>query len=169
MTGVVGGLRLSLCLTILAPTAALTQTSASHRADSVAVRRAFESTVAAHNAGDVSRMLPLIAADAVISYPGLPDTGVPANPIHDGFRKQLAPRPGMTRAFVARIEEIIVSGDIAIVRALWTVDWTRESPAASGKSVEKDLEIWGRQGDGSWKLVRGMSFPVKQPAQTTGG
>lgn len=162
-------LGISLGTVLLAPAAALAQDAAARRADSIAVREAFEATVAAHNSGDVARMLPLIAPDAVISYPGMTDTGIPAKPIHDGFRKQMAPRPGVKRSYAAQIEEIIVSGDLAIVRAIWTVDWSRETPPASGKSVEKDLEIWGRQRDGSWKLVRGMSFPIRQPSQTTGG
>lgn len=139
------------------------EAQSSRERDSVAVRTAFLATVAAHNAQDLDAMMTHFAEDAVLSYPGMQDTGLPHKPIREGFRKHLTPRPGIERVTSAEIEEILVSGDIAIVRALWTVESSREDPPATRRSQEKDLEVWRRQPDGRWQFVRGISFPWTAP------
>ena len=58
-----------------------------------------------------------------------------------------------------KIKEIIVSGNLAIVRLTWTSIVT-----ASGKQEATDetgLDVFGRQPDGSWKIIRYIAYPEK--------
>lgn len=58
-----------------------------------------------------------------------------------------------------KINEIIVSGNLAIVRLIWTSTVT-----VSGKRQSDDetgLDIFSRQPDGSWKIIRYIAYPQK--------
>ena len=54
------------------------------------------------------------------------------------------------------IREIIVSGDIAVVRLFWTL--TAQKGGASSVSTEAGMDIFKRQPDGKWSIARFISF-----------
>ncbi len=57
-----------------------------------------------------------------------------------------------------RIKEVIVSGDLAVVRLTWISTLTRKD----GKSEIEDepgLDVFQRQADGKWQIIRYMSYP----------
>jgi steroid delta-isomerase len=54
------------------------------------------------------------------------------------------------------LREIIVSGDIAIVRLFWTL--TAQKGAKSSVSTEAGMDIFKRQPDGKWSIARFISF-----------
>jgi uncharacterized protein (TIGR02246 family) len=125
-----------------------------------AVTRAFEGLVRARNARDLEAVMSFFTKDALLSYPGLPDAGFDA--LHEIFRKNYA-NPDVQGRCSAEVEEVQVSGDLAFVRAVWTADLEQKSTGRQIRMRDKDLEIWRRQPDGSWKLFRGLSFPIKPP------
>jgi ketosteroid isomerase-like protein len=54
------------------------------------------------------------------------------------------------------LREILVYGDIAIVRLIWTLD---ESKGGSNvRSLEPGMDIFQRQKDGSWKIIRYLAY-----------
>lgn len=58
-----------------------------------------------------------------------------------------------------KIKEIIVSGNLAIVRLIW-----RSTVTIRGKQQSNDetgLDVFGRQPDGSWKIIRYIAYPEK--------
>lgn len=58
-----------------------------------------------------------------------------------------------------KIKEIIVSANLAIVRLTW-----RSTVTISGKPHSNDetgLDVFGRQHDGSWKIIRYIAYPEK--------
>jgi ketosteroid isomerase-like protein len=55
------------------------------------------------------------------------------------------------------IKEILVFGDVAVVRLTWT-STVRGGPEGEVKSVEPGMDIFRRQPDGSWKIMRYMAF-----------
>jgi ketosteroid isomerase-like protein len=60
-------------------------------------------------------------------------------------------------SYVMDIKEILVFGDAAVVRLVWTL--TIEQPDGStAKSIEPGMDIFQKQPDGSWKIIRYMSF-----------
>ncbi len=55
------------------------------------------------------------------------------------------------------IKEILVFGDVAVVRLTWT-STVGGAPEGEVKSVEPGMDIFRRQPDGSWKIMRYMAF-----------
>ena len=58
-----------------------------------------------------------------------------------------------------KIKEIIVSGNLAIVRLTWTSIVTESGKQQS--TDETGLDVFGRQPDGSWKIIRYIAYPEK--------
>jgi steroid delta-isomerase len=54
------------------------------------------------------------------------------------------------------IHEIIVSGDIAVARLTWTLTVQQGDDRHSGK--EAGMDIFGRQHDGTWSIIRFLAF-----------
>lgn len=54
------------------------------------------------------------------------------------------------------IREIIVSGDLAVVRLFWTL--TAAKGAEQSVTYEPGIDIFKRQPDGTWSIARFMSF-----------
>ncbi len=54
-----------------------------------------------------------------------------------------------------QIKEILVSGDLAIVRLTWTETTTGKETRTE---VQPGLDVFGRQSDGGWKIIRYMSY-----------
>lgn len=124
------------------------------------VTRAFEGLVRARSARDPDTVMSFFDKDALLSYPGHPDSGFGA--LRELFRKSYS-HPDIQGRYSAEIEEVQVSGDLAFVRAVWTADLEQKSTGRKVRTRDKDLEIWRCQPDGSWKLYRGLSFPVEPP------
>lgn len=125
-----------------------------------AVTRAFEGLVRARSARDTDAVMSFFAKDALLSYPGHPDAGF--DTLRELFRKSYT-HPDVQGRYSAEIEEVQVSGDLAFVRAVWTADLEQKSTGRKVHTRDKDLEIWRCQPDGSWKLYRGLSYPVDSP------
>jgi steroid delta-isomerase len=60
-------------------------------------------------------------------------------------------------AYALDIKEILVWGDIATVRLVWTLT-VQPNDAPVATSVEPGMDIFRREGDGSWKITRFMSY-----------
>ena len=54
------------------------------------------------------------------------------------------------------IEEIIVSGDLAVARLVWNVSVRRGPTPAMSK--EPGLDVFRRQPDGRWAIARFLAF-----------
>lgn len=127
-------------------------------------KSAFEGLVRAFNSRNAATVMALFAPDAILSYPGNPDSGYDA--IRQVFEKNYS-APDIQGSYSADIQEVQVSGDLAFVRAVWSADLVQISTGRTLKTQDKDLEIWRCQPDGSWKLYRGLSFPVEKPKKET--
>jgi ketosteroid isomerase-like protein len=55
------------------------------------------------------------------------------------------------------IKEILVFGDIAVARLVWTAT-VKGAPEGEVKSVEPGMDIFRRQPDGGWKIMRYLAF-----------
>lgn len=120
------------------------------------VRRAFNKLVAAFDARDAKTIVSFFAEDAIVISPLQPDADYKT--VSEGFLKEYSVQPKETTTVKANIEEIQVSGNLAFVRMMWFVERQSDKQIISRL---KDLEIWQRQSDGSWKLARGLSFHLK--------
>jgi hypothetical protein len=54
--------------------------------------------------------------------------------------------------------EILVYGDIAVVRLIWTLDESKQGSTVTVRSSEPGMDIFQRQKDGSWKIIRYLAY-----------
>jgi ketosteroid isomerase-like protein len=113
----------------------------------------------AYNAGDRKTTFAIWAPDLVGWYPGTPD--ITWQQEKDALDRP-APAAPQSRLHV-QIVEVIVSGDLAVVRDIWT----ETPPAGSAAPATRipSFEVWRRQPGGEWKIARWISAPrpVKNP------
>lgn len=136
----------------------------SKEADIAAIKEVFNQYVVAVNTGDFDLWISLWTDDAV-QMP--PDT--PARVGKEQIREAM--KPGFDQMnldmTINSIDDVKVYGDLGIVRCTYTLKMT---PKAGGETINavpdaKDLSLWERQSDGSWKLIydcNNSNVPPKQ-------
>jgi ketosteroid isomerase-like protein len=116
------------------------------------IRSALASWVEAANRGNWKEALKVWAPDLIGWYPGMPDDTYPRE-------VERAARAGAPRTkYQVDVQEVMVSGPMAVVRDVWTFS----TKGASGQlTIEKvkSFEVWKRQPDGHWKISRWISAP----------
>jgi ketosteroid isomerase-like protein len=121
------------------------------------IRRALEKWPGDFNAKDAPGVCGLFAPDLVASYPGQPDRN------YDGMCRQLTAaleNPKKTFHYEApQIEGILVSGDLAVVRLVWTLSITDRDAPAGTTIKEKGIDVFTRQQDGAWKISISHAYP----------
>jgi ketosteroid isomerase-like protein len=93
------------------------------------------------------------APDSLLSYPGAPDSDY--RHARASYARRFAEPPPFPVTISFRLEELQTSGDLAFARLLWLVERDSDKKRLS---THKDLEVWKRQPDGTWRLYRGLSF-----------
>lgn len=130
------------------------------RADSDSVRAEIRSALIrwrdAFNTGDTRDVCSLFAPDLIARNQGQPPTGFDA--VCDRLRRVLRD-PERSFHYALRIDEILVSGDLAVARLVWTLDVRRKGAARHAVSEEVGMDVFRRQPDGSWKIARFVSYP----------
>lgn len=121
------------------------------------IRRALEAWPKAVNAKDKQGTYSLFAADLVASFPGQPDRD------YEAMCKHLAAsldHPTKTFRYDAPdIKEIIVSGDLAVVRLIWTLHVIDQKTKDEVIAREIGVDVFKRQKDGSWRISISHAFP----------
>jgi steroid delta-isomerase len=140
---------------------AISPTPTSIRADDEArIRRRLAEWVEQMRSGDRVAAAEVWAPDLVGWYPGQED---------DTYEKEQAQArrqrpPEAPRSIPAvRIEEVMVSGDLAVVRDIWRI--TRIAGGDTTEHSLRSFEVWQRQRDGAWRIARWISAPDLAPAQ----
>ena len=124
------------------------------------IRVALEKWKLDFNAGDASQVCVLFAPDLISDFRGQPEdsySSLCAN-------MQMALNdPAKTYHYDLEIKEILVSGDLAVVRLVWTL---KVHPKAGGRDEttrEPGMDIFRRQPDGTWKISRYMAYESPGP------
>ena len=148
---------LIIILSLLAVEAMATPVRADPDSDRAAITERLERWTAAFNARDAAGICDLFAPDLVATVPGDLDGG------RDALCARLAAlqaTPGLQLRYdKPDIREIIVSGDIAVVRLFWTL--TTQSGTAQDVTREAGMDIFKRQPDGRWSISRFLSFTLR--------
>jgi len=139
-----------LCLAAIGTAAA--QTGSSAQAE---IRAALMQWMADFNAGNSERVCALFAPDLIAQYRGQPERDYAA--LCDLLKRSLSDR---TKRFgyAVDIKEIIVAGDLAIVRLIWTLTIRRNDTADETILEEPGMDVFRRQADASWKIVRYIAY-----------
>ena len=125
--------------------------------DERAIREVQSTWIDAVNAGDLVRLLTLMADDVVILTSGRAPLG------RDEFSAVFSSGHKQARINCSReLEEVVVTGDVAYTRGRDSVSVT---PIAGGEPMQLAgyaLTVWRKQPDGRWVLAReaNMVSPV---------
>ena len=110
----------------------------------------------AFNAGRADRICDLFAPDLRYDYRGFPERG-----FDDVCRLLRASLGDRTRSYryALLIKEILVAGDLAVVRLVWTLT-ARPAGATDGGQVshEPGLDVFRRGPDGNWRIARYIAY-----------
>lgn len=107
------------------------------------------------NAKNAQAVCGLFAPDLVASYPGTQDKNYDEMCRH--LTKALASKDKTYHYDTPQIEQILIEGDIAVVRLMWTLKTSTKTHAETIR--EKGLDVFKRQRDGSWKIAISYAFP----------
>ena len=142
---------------VLTVAAMMAAASADPAADEAAIRQRFQRWTADFNARDKAGVCDLFAPDLVYSIPE----------VVQGTRQTLCAN---LAAMLARsditlhydnpdIHDIIVMGDVAVVRLTWTL--TTEVNGIKDRTTEEGMDIFRRQPDGRWSIARFVAFTTR--------
>jgi steroid delta-isomerase len=149
------------CAATVALTSALVSTApvrADSAADSAAITRRLLRWTAAFNAKNSAEICDLFAPDLVYSIPQ----------VRHGTREKLCQnldkmlaRPDLQLHYDnPDVHEIIVAGDLAVVRLTWTLT-TKSMGGAKDTTTEEGIDIFRRQPDGQWSIARFNAFTTQ--------
>lgn len=119
------------------------------------VRAALVRWAADFNTGSVERVCDLFAAELTADIQGIGERNFEAQCAT--LKKALADR-SKTFIYAPDIKEVIVAGDHAVVRLDWTLTITLAASPDTVTSVETRMDLFRRQADGSWKIIRFMTY-----------
>jgi uncharacterized protein (TIGR02246 family) len=125
------------------------------------IRVALEKWKLDFNAGDTAQVCTLFAPDLISNFRGQPEDTY--NSLCANMQAALTD-PAKTYHYDLEIKEILVSGDLAVVRLVWTLKVRPKDAAASEATTrEPGMDIFRRQADGSWKISRYMAYEAPGP------
>jgi ketosteroid isomerase-like protein len=127
-----------------------------------AVRAAILGYAEAVNRADPEGVIRVMAEDIVLSYPGTPDSDYAT--LVKNYREMMQPKAGVKVRTEPVFEEIFASGDLVVARLVWTTTTTDEGAQHESVRRMKDLQVWRRDGTGTWKFARGMHYLLSKPA-----
>jgi uncharacterized protein (TIGR02246 family) len=132
--------------------------------DERAIRELHTVWIDAVNAGDLGRLLTLMADDVVLLHPGRAPFG--REGFSDGF---LAAHQQSRIRCISELEEVVIAGGVAYTLCRDTLSVT---PRAGGEATElagHRITIYRKQPDGRWLLARDANTlsPVAQPSHST--
>ena len=120
-----------------------------------AIRDALAKWTDDFNARDATRICDLFAPDLRYDFRGSPERDYDA--ICSALHRALGDR-SKTLIYSFDIKEIIVSGDMAIVRLVWTSRLSRDGSSQAIETKEPGLDVFRRQADGKWRISRYMAY-----------
>lgn len=147
-------LRLALFAAIALLLGPLTASAADNTAEAE-VRGALTQWMADFNDGKADKVCNLFAPDLRSNFRGQPENTFET--LCTQLRKSLKDE-ARSFSYGLVIEEIMVSGDIAVVRLVWTLTIRPKGGGAPIVSEERGLDVFRKQADGSWKIARFIAF-----------
>jgi uncharacterized protein (TIGR02246 family) len=148
---------LMMFLCVLASEAASMSARADADSDKAAITERLRRWTAAFNAHDAAGICDLFAPDLVAIVPEAPEGNRDSL---CGNLNVLLAKPDLQLHYDnPEIREIIVSGDIAVVRPVWTL--TVRKGADQDVTTELGIDIFKRQPDGRWSISRFATFTTR--------
>ncbi|MBX7104720.1 MAG: SgcJ/EcaC family oxidoreductase [Gemmataceae bacterium] len=129
--------------------------------DERAIRETHATWIAAVNAGDLNRLLSMMADDVELLSPGQTPTG------RDGFSANFsAAHQQLQVRCISELEEVVVAGDVAYTRTRDSLSVTPRTGGEAAQFAGHRITVYRKQPDGRWLLARDAHTltPVTNPA-----
>ena len=118
-------------------------------ADIQAIRDITDKWQIAINAGDLDMLMSFYSEGAVKIPPNEPGV-VGKEAIRSSYQKHFKENIRQEKHVVA---DVRISGDLAFTNTTWTLPNAPDTVEGSGKPTGNWARIFGRQSDGSWKII----------------
>ena len=121
------------------------------------IRSALESWTRDFNDKKTDKVCGLFAPDLIANYGNYPEL------TYESICAQLKSSLTMedkTFRYTLDIQEIIVSGDLAVVRLIWTLNVRDTSGNLTETVKDRGMDIFRRQADGNWRISRYIAYPT---------
>jgi steroid delta-isomerase len=125
-------------------------------APEAAIRAALEKWTADFNDGKAQEVCGLFSPELRYDFRGYPERnyGDMCSLLHRSLENRTK-----KFAYSVQIKEILVWGELAVVRLVWMLKIRSIDPAGpSVESIEPGMDIFRRQADGSWKIIRCIAY-----------
>lgn len=119
------------------------------------IRKTLVNWMEDFNAGRTDRICNLFAPGLRYDYRGLAERGY--REICDGLRESLSD-PGKHYSYALEIKDILVAGDLAVARVVWTLTAAPRNAAKPVVTREYSMDVLRRQADGTWKITRFTAY-----------
>jgi ketosteroid isomerase-like protein len=120
-----------------------------------AIRGALTQWMVDFNSGNSAKICDLFAPDLRADYRGQPERNFGA--LCELLKSSLGD-PTRSFSYALDIKEILVWGDIAIVRLVWTLTIRPKGGSSEIASEEPGMDVFQKQPDGTWKIARYMAY-----------
>ena len=136
--------------------AAQQQNNSTDNPETKQIRKTFQDWVEAYKKRDLAGTMAILDRKIIFSFQGAPDADYET--LEKGYIKAFA---GSQRSeWVPEYEEIKASGELGFVRSVWKRNKT-ESGVVTTVEKNRGIDIFQRQPDGSWKIIRSLNYPSK--------
>jgi ketosteroid isomerase-like protein len=135
--------------------ASLQAVCAADSEDQAKIRVALNGWTADFNARRADKVCDLFEPGLIYDFQGLPEQRY--NDICGRLKRALGDETRSWTYAQPDIKEILVFGDVAVVRLTW-ISTVTGGPEGVVKSAEPGMDLFRRQPDGSWKIMRYMAF-----------
>ena len=125
------------------------------------IRETHSTWIGAVNAGDLARLLTLMADDAVFLAPGRAPFG------QDGFSANFSAAQQQLQIHCdSELEEVIVVGEVAYTRSRDALSVTPRAGGEATRLAGHRITVYRKQPDGRWLLARDAHTlsPVEEPS-----
>ncbi len=146
---------LAVALAILLGAAGIEAAGAADAAAETEIRAALDKWTADFNAKNERGICDLFAPELRYDYRGFPERDFEA--ICALLRRSLADTSKQYR-YALKIKEILVSGDLAAVRLVWSLSVSGAGIKPGAASEEPGLDIFRKQADGNWRIIRYIAY-----------
>jgi uncharacterized protein (TIGR02246 family) len=147
------GFALLALVAFLPPLKALAEDSAE-----VAIRSALAQWTQDFNNRNAEKACSLFAQDLRYDFRGYPERDY--RDICDRMQRSLGDA-SKTYSYDLDVREIIVSGDIAVVRLVWRLTVTLPN-GQQVVSVEPGMDVFRKEPDGGWKIIRYIAYEAPE-------
>ena len=130
------------------------------------IKSTLNNWVEGFNAGDYQKAISVYADDFIGYYPNQRDQTL--SDIKEQYR-HIFNNKNLTVRISLKAEEIKVAGYFAYVRMILTASIKPAYASQPAVASDKGLQVWQKQKNGEWKLMRSSTFPITEGTENLGG